>query len=433
MSDTENGASGVYEHYRHLRQHAPVAEQQGVWQVARYADVRQVLRDHETFSSAVATPAPGGNPSMLFRDPPIHNRLRKLVSYAFKPSHIEAQHDLVESRCAELMASMRRHEEVDLVEALAAPLPVTVIAQMLGVEDGNMQDFKRWSDKIFSSIGEILFAQPDASVQEATAKMNAYFLDKIEKLRPAPDNNLAWDHRLGGALATTGDCPMDGERGRAGAFSRGARGDSPRKRKSDAEGVGSGALLGRLIRTETEDGYLSDEELLSFCRLLLIAGNETTTGLITGCVRVFDEMPETFEALKADRDLVPGFIEETLRFYSPFSATVRRTTRATELAGVAIPKGVIVVPLTASANRDESVFDQPDEFVIDRDPNPHVAFGYGIHNCLGAHLARLEGRIAVASMVDALDRIEISETADRTQFDRLGGPATLPVRIAEAS
>ena len=381
MSDTENGASGVYEHYRHLRQHAPVAEQQGVWQVARYADVRRVLRDHETFSSAVATPAKGGNPSMLFRDPPIHNRLRKLVSYAFKPSHIEAQHDLVESRCAELMASMRRHEEVDLVEALAAPLPVTVIAQMLGVEDGNMQDFKRWSDKIFSSIGEILFAQPDASVQEATAKMNAYFLGKIEKLRPAPGNNL----------------------------------------------------LGRLIRTETEDGYLSDEELLSFCRLLLIAGNETTTGLITGCVRVFDEMPETFEALKADRDLVPGFIEETLRFYSPFSATVRRTTRATELAGVAIPKGVIVVPLTASANRDESVFDQPDEFVIDRDPNPHVAFGYGIHNCLGAHLARLEGRIAVAGMVDALDRIEISETADRTQFDRLGGPATLPVRIAEAS
>ena len=381
MSDTENGVPGVYEHYRHLRQHAPVAEQQGAWQVARYADVRQVLRDHETFSSAVATPAKGGNPSMLFRDPPIHNRLRKLVSYAFKPSHIEAQHDLVESRCDELMASMRRYEEVDLVEALASPLPVTVIAQMLGVEDGNMQDFKRWSDKIFSSIGEILFARPDASVQEATEKMNAYFLDKIEKLRPAPGNNL----------------------------------------------------LGRLIRTETEDGYLSDEELLSFCRLLLIAGNETTTGLITGCVRVFDEMPETFEALKADRDLIPGFIEETLRFYSPFSATVRRTTRETELAGVAIPEGVIVVPLLASANRDESVFDQPDEFVIDRDPNPHVAFGYGIHNCLGAHLARLEGRIAVASLVDALDRIEISETADRTQFDRLGGPATLPVRIAEAS
>ena len=380
MSETENGAPGVYEYYRSLRQRAPVEEQQGAWQVARYADVRQVLRDHETFSSAVAPPVPNAPPSMLFSDPPIHNRLRKLVSYAFKPSHIEAQHGLVEARCDELMASMRQHEEVDLVEALAAPLPVTVIAQMLGVEDGNMQDFKRWSDKIFSNIGDILFAQPDASVQQATEEMNAYFLDRIEKLRPAPGNNL----------------------------------------------------LGRLIRTETEDGHLSDEELLSFCRLLLIAGNETTTGLITGCVRVFDEMPETFAALKANHDLIPRFIEETLRFYSPFSATVRRTTRATELSGVAIPEGVIVVPLFASANRDESVFDQAAEFVIDRDPNPHLAFGYGIHNCLGAHLARLEGRIAVAGMVDALDRIEISETADRAQFDRLGGPATLPVRIARA-
>ena len=378
MSETGNGAPGVYEYYRHLREHAPVVEEGGAWQVARYADVRQVLRDHETFSSAVAQPAPDTSPSMLFSDPPVHHRLRKLVSYAFKPSHIEAQHDLVKARCDELMASMCQHEEVDLVEALAAPLPVTVIAQMLGVEDGNMQDFKRWSDKIFSNIGEILFAQPDESVQRATDEMNAYFLARIEALRPAPGNNL----------------------------------------------------LGRLIRTETEDGHLSDAELLSFCRLLLIAGNETTTGLITGCVRVFDEMPETFEALKVNPNLIPGFIEETLRFYSPFSATVRRTTCDTELAGVDIPEGAIVVPLMASANRDESVFDQAEAFVIDRNPNPHLAFGYGIHNCLGAHLARLEGRIAVASMVSALDRITISDTADRAQFNRLGGPATLPVRIS---
>ena len=378
MSETENGAPGVYEYYRHLREHAPVVEEQGAWQVARYADVRQVLRDHETYSSAVAPPAPDTSPSMLFSDPPVHHRLRKLVSYAFKPSHIEAQHDLVKSRCDELMATMCQHQEVDLVEALAAPLPVTVIAQMLGVEDGNMQDFKRWSDKIFSNIGEILFAQPDESVQRATDEMNAYFLARIEALRPAPGNNL----------------------------------------------------LGRLIRTETEDGHLSDPELLSFCRLLLIAGNETTTGLITGCVRVFDEMPEIFKALKANPNLIPGFIEETLRFYSPFSATVRRTTRETKLAGVAIPQGVIVVPLMASANRDESVFDHAEAFVIGRDPNPHLAFGYGIHNCLGAHLARLEGRIAVAGMVSALDRITISDSADRAQFNRLGGPATLPVRIS---
>ena len=268
----------------------------------------------------------------------------------------------------------------DLVEALAAPLPVTVIARMLGVEDGNLGVFKHWSDTIFSNIAEILFAQPDESVMQAAAEMDAYFLERIAGIRNAPVDNL----------------------------------------------------LGRLVETETEEGRLSNQELLSFCRLLLIAGNETTTGLITGCVRVFDEMPETFTALKQDRTLIPSFIEETLRFYSPFSATVRRTTCETELAGTLLPKGVLVVPLIASANRDESVFDRADEFIIDRDPNPHLAFGYGIHNCLGAHLARLEGRIAVASLVNALDEITITEE-DRTQFNRLGGPEKLPGEIENCS
>ncbi len=379
---SENSEEGVYPYYRTLRQENPVCiGVGGFWQVARYADVQQLLRDNKTFSSDVSTrPPEERGPSMLFSDPPLHNRLRKLVSYAFKPGHIESQHDLISEKSEELMKAMCRHEDVDLVEALAAPLPVTVIARMLGVEDGNLGVFKHWSDTIFSNIAEILFAQPDASVMQAAAEMDAYFLERIAGIRKAPVDNL----------------------------------------------------LGRLVETETEEGRLSNQELLSFCRLLLIAGNETTTGLITGCVRVFDEMPETFTALKQDRTLIPSFIEETLRFYSPFSATVRRTTCETELAGTLLPKGVLVVPLIASANRDESVFDRADEFIIDRDPNPHLAFGYGIHNCLGAHLARLEGRIAVASLVNALDEITITEE-DRTQFNRLGGPEKLQVKLKTAA
>ena len=379
---SENSDEGVYPYYSTLRQENPVCiGVGGFWQVARYSDVQQLLRDNKTFSSDVSTrPPEERGPSMLFSDPPLHNRLRKLVSYAFKPGHIESQHDLISEKCEELMKAMCRHEDVDLVEALAAPLPVTVIARMLGVEDGNLGVFKHWSDTIFSNIAEILFAQPDASVMQAAAEMDAYFLERIAGIRNAPLDNL----------------------------------------------------LGRLVETETEEGRLSNQELLSFCRLLLIAGNETTTGLITGCVRVFDEMPETFTALKQDRTLIPSFIEETLRFYSPFSATVRRTTCETELAGTLLPKGVLVVPLIASANRDESVFDRADEFIIDRDPNPHLAFGYGIHNCLGAHLARLEGRIAVASMVNALDEITITEE-DRTQFNRLGGPEKLQVKLKTAA
>ena len=379
---SENSDEGVYPYYRTLRQENPVCiGVGGFWQVARYSDVQQLLRDNKTFSSDVSTRPPDERgPSMLFSDPPLHNRLRKLVSYAFKPGHIESQHDLISEKCEELMKAMCRHEDVDLVEALAAPLPVTVIARMLGVEDGNLGVFKHWSDTIFSNIAEILFAQPDESVMQAAAEMDAYFLERIAGIRNAPVDNL----------------------------------------------------LGRLVETETEEGRLSNQELLSFCRLLLIAGNETTTGLITGCVRVFDEMPETFTALKQDRTLIPSFIEETLRFYSPFSATVRRTTCETELAGTLLPKGVLVVPLIASANRDESVFDRAGEFIIDRDPNPHLAFGYGIHNCLGAHLARLEGRIAMASLVNALDEITITEE-DRTQFNRLGGPEKLQVKLKTAA
>ncbi len=382
MSEGQMGGADAYAYYKMLRQNSPVAGADGgMWQVSRHADVMQVLRDNQTFSSEVSSrPREDRGPSMLFSDPPMHNRLRKLVSYAFKPNHIESQREMISLRCDELMEAMCEHEDVDLVEMLAAPLPVTVIAQMLGVEGGNMKEFKRWSDTIFSSIADILFAEPNETVQKAAAEMDAYFLTLIAALRSDPRDNL----------------------------------------------------LGRLVETETEEGHLTDAELLSFCRLLLIAGNETTTGLITGCVRVFDEMPETLAAVKRDPALIPTFVEETLRFYSPFSATIRRTTAETELAGVTIPSGALVVPLIASANRDETVFEDAEDFKVDRDPNPHVAFGYGIHNCLGAHLARLEGQIAVAAMARLLDSIEVTET-DQSQFNRLGGPDQLRVRITASA
>jgi cytochrome P450 len=338
-----------------------------------------VLRDQKTFSSDVSLrPAEEKliRPSMLFSDPPVHNRLRKLVSYAFKPGFVENQRGAITARCEELVIAMSQQHEVDLVDALAAPLPVTVIAEMLGVAGGDMRQFKAWSDKIFSNIADLLFAQPSADVDKARIEMDTYFLERIANLRRAPEDNL----------------------------------------------------LGRLVETETDAGKLTDQELLSFCGLLLIAGNETTTGLITASVRVFDEMPDTFEQVKQHPELIPTFVEEALRYYSPFSATVRRTTCDTELAGQLIPAGALVIPLIASANRDESVFDRADEFVIDRAPNPHVAFGFGIHNCLGAHLARLEGQIAIASMVKHISSIRLAE-GEMPAAGQLGGPSHMRVRI----
>ena len=367
-----------YQGYQALRDDAPICQLEagGPWQISRHADVHQVLKDNETYSSEVSIrpPEERGQPTMLFSDPPLHHRLRKLVSSAFKPSHIERQADRITARAELLIKDLPRGEAVDLVTTLAAPLPVMVIAEMLGVEDGNLITFKNWSDAIFSNIGEILFGTPSAEAEQAALEMNGYFLEQIEAIRQSPQPHL----------------------------------------------------LGRLIATKTEEGHLNNEELLSFCRLLLIAGNETTTGLITASARIFHEFPETLSAIRHNPELIPTFIEEALRYYSPFSATVRRTTRAVTLGGVEIPKGELLIPLIASANRDERVFDQAATFQIDRNPNPHLALGFGIHFCLGAHLARLEGKIAVQCLADQFESIRLADPS-QTEVGGLGGPKAMNV------
>ena len=367
-----------YQGYRALRDDAPVSQLEagGPWQISRHTDVHQVLKDNETYSSEVSLrpPEERGQPTMLFSDPPLHHRLRKLVSSAFKPSHIERQADRITARAEGLIQDLPRGQSVDLVTALAAPLPVMVIAEMLGVEDGNLITFKNWSDAIFSNIGEILFGTPSVEAEQAALEMDGYFLEQIEAIRQRPQPHL----------------------------------------------------LGRLVATKTDEGHLNNEELLSFCRLLLIAGNETTTGLITASARIFHEFPETLLAIRNNPKLIPTFIEEALRYYSPFSATVRRTTRAVTLGGVAIPKGALLLPLIASANRDERVFDQAATFQIDRNPNPHLALGFGIHFCLGAHLARLEGKIAVQSLANHFKEIRLADPS-QTEVGGLGGPKAMDV------
>jgi len=369
-----------YEGFKLLREHAPVSqlEADGPWQVARHADVNAILRDHATFSSDVSMQPQEkrGAPSMLFSDPPVHHRLRRLVSVAFKPSQIQLQAEQIRLRCNELLDAIPINTEIDLVKALAAPLPVMVIAEMLGVEDGDMATFKAWSDEIFSNIGEILFGTPSPESERAAEEMNTYFLQQINDIRNNPKNHL----------------------------------------------------LGQLVATETEDGILDDEELLSFCRLLLIAGNETTTGLITASARIFHENPYVLAEIKQKPELAAPFVEEALRFYSPFSATVRRTTKDVEIAGQKIPAGELVVPLIASANRDEQVFTDPDTFKLDRDSNPHLAMGFGIHFCLGAHLARLEGKIVAEEMARRFSSVTLTNPKTATVGD-LGGPKELTVVV----
>jgi len=375
----------VHAVFRRLRAEAPVSREtpEGPWRVARHEDVRAVLRDHRRFSSAVSQRLmrdPDAVPSMLFSDPPVHDRLRGLVSRAFTPRQVAAQEESIRRRCDSLVHALAEDDRPDLVTGLAAPLPVGVIAGMLGVEDGDFAAFKRWSDTIFGNIGDILLGTPSEAATAAAAEMDAYFLERIAALRRRPMEHLLSD----------------------------------------------------LVHVETEDGRLSDAELLMFCRLLLIAGNETTTSLIVGAVRVFHELPDTFVTLKRAPALVPTFVEETLRLHSPFKMTIRRAMQDVALCGEAIAAGDLVLPLIASANRDERVFDRPDEFVIDRDPNPHLAFGVGIHSCLGAALARLEGRIAVEALVRQLDGITIARF-DPVALESFGAPASVPVEVRRAA
>jgi cytochrome P450 len=316
---------------------------------------------------------------MIFNDPPMHTRLRGLIAKAFTPRMVELQRSAVQEYCDELIGKLCAADgDVDIVAGLAYPLPVMVIANMLGVGDGDMPTFKRWSDAIIENVGMMLMVGDDGSLDDINREFDRYFKARLDKLRAEPEDNL----------------------------------------------------LSGLVHAETDDGKLSEEDLLLICRLLLVAGNETTTGLIINSVRVFAEFPDVVTQLRARPDLVPSAIEEILRYYAPFAATFRRTTRDVELSGVTIPKNDRVIPLMASANRDERQFERPDDFIIDRDPNRHVAFGMGIHYCLGAPLARMEGEIALRTLLPRITGVSIKSEADQGTLLRPGGPTELWVRFA---
>jgi cytochrome P450 len=188
-------------------------------------------------------------------------------------------------------------------------------------------------------------------------------------------------------------------------------------------------LLSELVHAVGDDGQrLTEEDLLIVCRVLLVAGNETTTGLIVNSARVFNDFPHVLPAIKMNPALIPSMIEETLRYYPPFPATIRRTMRDVEVAGVTIPKDQRILVMLASANHDETVFDRAEEFIVDREPNRHLGFGMGIHYCLGAPLARLEGNIAVEVLAPKISSLKI-ERAEEDAVLRPGGPTSMILKI----
>src|SRR5256885_7625181 len=324
-----------FDWYRTMRTTQPIskAENWDGWLVFRYADVTRVLNEYATFSSdgqRMAKFEGESNPigsSILRMDPPRHRQLRNLVSQAFTPRMVAQLEPRTTAITNELLDHVTAVGEMDVVRDLAYPLPVTVIAELLGIPAELREDFKRWSDALVTDHGDTSEEERKALFQEVQG-MYVYFTQVLEERRQHPQNDL----------------------------------------------------VRALLAAEVDGQGLSNMELLGFCGLLLVAGNETTTNLLANMILCFDEHPDVVERLRTNRVLVPGAIEESLRYYSPVKAMVRITTTETMLGDQRIGPDQFIVAYIGSANRDEAEFPDPDRFDIEREPNRHIAFGRGIQD-----------------------------------------------------
>ncbi len=363
-----------FEWYRQMRADSPVRydPQRDLWDVFRYDDVKYVL-DTDSVFSADPTTMPGFETqvadagdeppavfeTMLFADPPEHARLRGLVQEFFQPRAIAEQAGQIRELTDSYLEGLEN--EFDLVSEVAYPIPVDVIAMMLGVPTDDRRQFKQWSDTLIerpSAQTEAALQAYQQRQQAVQQEMSAYFSALIEARRAEPQDDL----------------------------------------------------ISAVIDADIERQRLSHRELIGFCTLLLVAGNITTTNLITNAMRCFTSQPRVIDELNAGELSISSAIEEALRYRSPVQAVFRVATEPTELGGRTIPEGTGVVAWLGSANRDERIFDAADEFVADRQPNQHLSFGYGTHYCLGAPLARLEAQIALQSLLERFETFEPLET-----------------------
>ena len=371
--------SDPFSAYRSLRTNSPVykSEEHGFWVVSRYDDVTRVLRDHENFSSTAGVGTEWRPvPMMIAVDPPEHTHLRRMAQREFTPRAINEWEPRVSALVDGLLDQFVANGGGDLVPTLAYPIPIGVIADMLGVPFEDREDFKRWSDDTIEALGGGLDPETSLRVETSVFEFAQYFMDAITKRRDAPGSDL----------------------------------------------------LSMLIDS-TNGETLSNGELVSFAILLLVAGNETTTNLIGNLVYALAMNPGQWELLKADPSLVPAAIEETLRFDSPIQGFFRNTLRDVEVRGVTIPAEQKVMVLYGSANRDERKYPDPDRFLVQRNPMDHVAFGSGIHLCLGAPLARMEGALFLKGLLSRVESVELDGDVVRTNNPLLRGVSHLPVRV----
>jgi pimeloyl-[acyl-carrier protein] synthase len=357
--------------------------------VARYADVTAGLRDHEHLSSMQPPPPPEqvyegrfkGARNMLGSDPPQHSRLRRLVSRDFTPRRIRELEPRIREIAKDLLDKVEARGQFDLMADIANVLPVTVIAEMLGVPPELNLKFKHWSDTIIGGDNRLPGMPPPPELVRAIDELGDYFTDEIERRRanPGPD------------------------------------------------------LVSALVAAHDEGEVMSAADLLSFITLLLLAGNETTTNLIGNGTLALGRNPDQFDALKRNPAMLPRAIEEMLRYDGPVQGTVRFAREAVSLGGTEIPSGALALMIVAAADRDPAQFKDPEKFDITRDPNEHVAFGEGIHFCIGAPLARMEARITFEAMLERFPRLRLKDPAMKPVYKGsyfLRGLESLPLEIS---
>ncbi|WP_201714640.1 cytochrome P450 [Rossellomorea arthrocnemi] len=349
-------ADSPHDWFKKMRKNAPISfdPERNCWDVFCYEDVQMVLQNFKLFSSK----RNGNVQTLLDLDPPTHRRYRNLISKAFIPRTIQELEPRITAITHELLAPQQGKRKIDIVAEIANPLPVTVISEMLGVPSDDRKILKEWSDILVGGTQNVspnVMYKLFAKQEKAMVDLQRYFKRKITKRHINETNNI----------------------------------------------------ISTLMQAEVDGDKLSMDELLSFCFLLLVAGNETTTHLISNTMLTLFEQPDILNLLYSDHSLIPAAIDEVLRYRSPFQGMNRFVTEDMELKGMNLKKGQEVMAWIGSANRDENVFDKPDVFDINRSPNHSLSFGAGVHYCLGSQLAKLEAKICIAEMLKALPNMKL--------------------------
>ena len=380
-------AQDPYPTYAKLRGRDPVHRSRlmDAWVFSRFADVDAILRDHRHFSSDPRKRVASGRraslpnveePSMLFLDPPDHTRLRALVNKAFTPRTVAALEPHIRELMTTLLDAIDDPSAFDLMEAVAKPLPVIVIAEMLGIPPEDRAQFAVWSDQRARILEPTLTPAERETAESAMRALDEYLVPIISQRKADPRDDI----------------------------------------------------ISALAQAEEEGDRLTEREVLIMLRLLLVAGNETTTNLIGNGMLALLRHPDQMAALRQDPGLIPSAVEELLRFDSPVQVDMRSVLDDCEVNGFRVRRGESVVTLLGAANRDPDRFAAPDRLDVRRGDRNHLAFGRGIHHCLGAPLARLEGRVVLEALVERFASLRLLE--DRPAFRSsvvLRGLVSLPV------